>query len=106
MKYLLVLIFVAFLSACGDKNSSVTTSPVEKIPGPNIEGTYIAPDKTEIVIKDGILTLKAHGPFPARHSPYKVINNRVEFTWDTPGFFIIKDNGNLSVQGLMDYTKQ
>lgn len=94
MKYLLVLIFVIFLNACGEKNSS------------NIEGTYIASDKSEIVIKDGMVTLKAHGVFPARQGPYKVINNRIEFTWNGPGYFLIKDDKTISIQGLMDYKKQ
>lgn len=103
MKVLLIILVSLFLSACGDKNDATT---VEKIVGTNIEGTYVASDKTAVTFKDGVITMEAHGVFPARSTTYKLVNKRIEFTFDAPVYFQIKDDGALVYLGILEYTKK
>lgn len=103
MKYIIILLVSMFLVACGDKNGS---SVVEKATGPNIEGTYVAADKTSYTFKDGEVTSDAHGNREAHTYTYKVNNDRIEFTASVPAYFVIKDNKRLVLMGAVEYVKK
>lgn len=103
MKALLLVLFSLFLTACGEKSG---TTVAEEMVGTNVEGTYVASDKTAVTFKEGVITMEAHGVFPARSAPYKIVNKRIEFTFDAPVHFQIKDDGALVYLDILEYTKK
>jgi hypothetical protein len=103
MKFIYIILIAFLFTACAEKNS---TSNADKIVGQTIEGTYVASDKTAVTIKDGLIKMEAHGVFPARSAMYKIVNKRVEFTFDAPSYFQIKEDGKLVYQGLVEYSKK
>lgn len=106
MKYIFALLLVVLMSACGEKNSTSSTSTVERVVSQNVNGTYSASDKTKFSFKDGVITMEPHGVFPARTAKYTIQNNRIEYTFDTPGYFIIKDDKTLMWRGQLEYVKK
>ena len=102
MKLFLIMLLAVLLTACGPKND---TTIMEKSAGINVGGTYVASDKTAFTLKDGVLTREAHGVFPARVTTYKIVNKRIEFTFESPGYFLIKDDKTLVFLGLLEYSK-
>lgn len=102
MKYLLILIFAIFVSACGDKHG---TGIVGKILTPNIDGRYVASDKSEFIIKDGEIIAPAKGSFKEYRSAYKVVGNEIEFTFDNPIKLKIIDNKTLLLLGVVTFNK-
>ena len=102
MKYIIILLVSMFLVACSDKNGP---SVVEKATA-DIEGTYVAADKTSYTFKDGAVTSDAHGNHEAHTYTYKVDNDRIEFTASVPAYFVIKDNKRLALMGAVEYVKK
>ena len=102
MKYLLIVIFAMFMSACGDKTSN---GAIEKITSPNVEGRYIGEGTFVFTLKDGKITFEAHGDSKEKTTTYKVVNDKIEFAFDNPVYLKIIDEDTLSFVGAAIYKR-
>lgn len=103
MKVITAIIFALFLAACSEKD---VTTAVAKTSSRNIEGTYIAQDNTAYTFTNGVIKMEAHGVLPARTTTYRIINDRIEYTFDNASYFKIENDKKLVWHDMITYIKK